>query len=180
MAWNMRRYVGESLICLCTDSRDGAVGLIECPDGICAVGEEAWIFADGYLQDRSVGRWIDFGQDIVFGRSDPDKAVGEEGTERPRRDGNCGDGCVGCGINARQDTGGICHEPNAAGADGDATLRICRTNWDRRLNHAGVEIGTYEGAFSAARNPDAAKADCEPGTWFAYRDGNAGLVVSCS
>ena len=69
------------MVCLGAHAGNGAVTLIEGPDGVCAVGEEAWFAAYGDLQDGFVCGGINFAEEIVFGGGDPDEAVGEEGAE---------------------------------------------------------------------------------------------------
>ncbi len=81
MAGKLGGDVSDSLVCFCAYASDGAIALIEGPDGVGSEGKEAWFFADGNLQDGFVGGWINFGKDVVFGGCDPDEVFGKEGTE---------------------------------------------------------------------------------------------------
>ncbi len=167
-AWN----ACQDLAGLFVDASDGAVALIQRPDGACAGGEEARPGTDGDGSGDGVLLRVDFEQGLVLEGGNPDEAVREERVFRAGREVDGGDDLVGCGVDADK-RGGFGDDPDGAFACGDAAFGVGGDDGDGGYGLCGGWVDAEEHVISAARDPDGAESVYESGTGALYVGGQS-------
>jgi hypothetical protein len=146
------------------DASDGAVALVEGPDGASAGGEETWLRADWNLGEDLASAGVCGSKDVGLNTGDPDEAFGVERICGTGRNGNLPSNRVGDGVDAEQRAVLIGGDPDGVFAGGDAAFIVGGAEGERGGDFVvrGSDAGE-RGLIAAERNPESAEGEDEAG-----------------